>query len=115
MEKMLKFTLFEHYIYRKSFIVTIPEETQVHPAINRFYNRDAATGENYWSPLVSVDLTLQDVSLQLINRQLDMNFLWDFSKLLESHCQIFQESITAFEITVWLLELTNAFSSIFMK
>ncbi|VDK65787.1 unnamed protein product [Onchocerca ochengi] len=45
---------------RKSFIVTIPEETQVHPAINRFYNRDAATGENYWSPLVSVDLTLQD-------------------------------------------------------
>ncbi|KAL3994500.1 SEFIR domain family protein [Acanthocheilonema viteae] len=45
---------------RKSFIVTIPEETQVNPAINHFYGKDAATGDNYWSPLAFVDLTLRD-------------------------------------------------------
>ncbi|MCP9261990.1 Troponin C [Dirofilaria immitis] len=41
----------------KSFILTIPEETQAHPAINRFYNKDALIGDNSWSPLVYVDLT----------------------------------------------------------
>ncbi|KAM3719104.1 Interleukin cytokine receptor-related protein [Dirofilaria immitis] len=45
---------------RKSFILTIPEETQAHPAINRFYNKDALIGDNSWSPLVYVDLTLRD-------------------------------------------------------
>ncbi|VDK73632.1 unnamed protein product [Litomosoides sigmodontis] len=45
---------------RKSFIVTMPDETQVSPAINRFYEKDAATGDNYWSPLAFVDLTLPD-------------------------------------------------------
>uniref|UniRef100_A0A0R3QWQ1 Small ribosomal subunit protein bS16m n=1 Tax=Brugia timori TaxID=42155 RepID=A0A0R3QWQ1_9BILA len=45
---------------RKSFIVTIPEEAQMNPAISRFYDKDAASGGNYWSPLASVDLTLRD-------------------------------------------------------
>ncbi|VDO42240.1 unnamed protein product [Onchocerca flexuosa] len=54
---------------RKSFIVTIPEETQVHLSINRFYNKDATNGENYWSPLVSVDLTLLDRVVIRYDRQ----------------------------------------------
>ncbi|EJD76278.1 hypothetical protein LOAG_16743 [Loa loa] len=45
---------------RKSFIVTIPEETQVNPAISHFYDKDIADNDIYWSPLASVDLTLRD-------------------------------------------------------
>uniref|UniRef100_A0A0R3RYM7 SEFIR domain-containing protein n=1 Tax=Elaeophora elaphi TaxID=1147741 RepID=A0A0R3RYM7_9BILA len=54
---------------RKSFIVTIPEETQVNPAISRFYNKDAATFDSSWSPLASVDLTLHDRVLIRYERQ----------------------------------------------
>lgn len=46
----------------------MPDETQVSPAISRFYDKDATAGDNYWSPLAFVDLTLPDVSLCLMNR-----------------------------------------------
>ncbi|VDN02228.1 unnamed protein product [Thelazia callipaeda] len=48
------------YQCRKSFIVTIPSETHIHPVINRFYDKSADVGFQTWSPLVSVDLTLKD-------------------------------------------------------
>ncbi|CAG9538412.1 unnamed protein product [Cercopithifilaria johnstoni] len=54
---------------RKSFIVTIPEETQVSPTISRFYDKDGAIGDNYWSPLAFVDLTLRDKVIIRYERQ----------------------------------------------
>lgn len=62
----------------------------MNPNINRFYNKDTAANDNYWSPLVSVDLTLRDVSLCLTKV--------DYNDFLREFCTLF-ECVTAFEIT----------------